>query len=306
MSSPASEPGFDVAALRAALTGLRGTIRENAPLAPLTHVRIGGPAALLIEPLTGADVARGVRACRDHGAPLFVLGGGSNVLVDDAGVRGVVLALGAFQRVVRDGRRVQADAGVTLASLIRNTRDLGLAGLERLVGIPAQVGGAVAMNAGTRDGEAFDRLVAVLLVDPDGELVVRGRAELAPRYRDGGLAGHVVLQATFELAADDPAAIQERLEASLRRRNATQPVSQKSLGCVFRNPPGAAAGQLIEAAGLKLRRRGGVEVSGRHANYFVSDGGSSRDFLELLEEVRAGVRERFGVELEPEVKVWRV
>ena len=306
MSSPASDPGFDAAALRAALAGLRGTIRENAQLAPLTHVRIGGPAQLLVEPFTEVDVARVVRACREHRAPLFVLGGGSNVLVDDAGVPGVVLTLGAFQRVVRDGNRIQAGAGVTLASLLRSTKDLGLAGLERLVGIPAQVGGAVAMNAGTRDGETFDHLVDVLVVDPDGEVVNRSRHELGPRYRDGGLAGHVVLQATFALAPDEPAAIQERLETSLRRRNATQPVAQKSLGCVFRNPPGQAAGQLIEAAGLKLHRRGGVTVSGRHANYFVSEGGTAGDFLELLAEVRVRVRERFGIDLEPEVKIWRV
>jgi UDP-N-acetylmuramate dehydrogenase len=306
MSSPASDPGFDLGALRAALVGLRGTVRENAALAPLTHVRIGGPAALLVEPLTETDVARVVRTCREFGAPLRVLGGGSNVLVADAGVRAVVLTLGAFQRVVRDGPRIRAGAGVPLPALVRSTKDLGLAGLELLVGIPAQVGGAVAMNAGTREGETFERLEELLLVDPEGEVVVRQRRELTPRYRDGGLAGHVVLQATFALAPDRPAAIQERLENSLRRRNATQPVTQKSLGCVFRNPPGQVAGRLIEAAGLKLHRRGGVAVSGRHANYFVSEGGTAGDFLELLEDVRAAVRERFGIELEPEVKIWRV
>ena len=234
-----------------------------------------------------------------------MLGGGSNLVIADAGVRGVVLSLGALQRLVRDGHRVSAEAGVTMPALIRGTRQAGLAGLELLIGIPCVVGGAVAMNAGTRDGETFDRLVDLTVVEPDGELRTLTRAECAPRYRDGGLDGRIALRATFELTPDDPQAIYVRMEASLKRRNATQPVTERSVGCVFVNPPGDAAGRLIEAAGLKLRRRGGVSVSGKHANYFVNDGtGTCQDFLDLVADVRAAVQAKAGVELALECKFW--
>jgi UDP-N-acetylmuramate dehydrogenase len=216
-----------------------------------------------------------------------------------------VLYLGNRNRIVRDGCRITAGAGVTLPSLLRATKEVGLAGLETLTGIPAQVGGAVAMNAGTRDGETFERLVSVTVVDPDGSVALRPRDQLRPGYRDGGLRDAIVLDATFELQPDDPKAIFERFSASLKRRNATQPVSQRSVGCVFRNPSGDAAGRLIESVGGKTLRSGGVEVSGLHANYFVNHGdGSAADFVALMNEVRRRVKDRTGIELEPEVKFW--
>ncbi len=291
--------------LRAALGNMRGAVRERVELGPMMHLRIGGPADWFLEPWAEDDVALAVRACRDVDVPLRVLGGGSNIVVADAGVRGAVLHLGNLNRIVRDGNRITVGAGVTLPSLLRATKEVGLAGLEKLTGIPALVGGAVAMNAGTRDGETFEHLVSLTLADSDGRLVVLGKERFAPTYRDGGLRDSIVLQATFELQPDDPKAIFERFSTSLRKRNATQPVSQRSVGCVFRNPAGDAAGRLIEVAGCKTLRIGGIEVSGMHANYFVNDGrGSAADFLGLMNEVRRRVRDQFGVELEPEVKFW--
>lgn len=284
---------------------MRGAVRERVSLAPMMHLRIGGPADWFLEPYAEEDVALAVRACRDLDVPLRVLGGGSNVVVADDGVRGAVLHLSNFHRIVRDGNRITAGAGCTLPSLLRATKEVGLAGLERLTGIPAQVGGAVAMNAGTRDGETFDQLVSLTVVDVDGRIDVRGQDKFAQRYRDGGLNDAIVLSATFELVPDDPQAIFERFSASLKKRNATQPVSQRSVGCVFRNPPGDAAGRLIEAAGCKTIRVGAVEVSGMHANYFINTGGgTAADFLALMAQVRARVRDKFGIELEPEVKLW--
>jgi UDP-N-acetylmuramate dehydrogenase len=284
---------------------MRGAVRENVSLAPLTHLRIGGPADWFVEPYAEEDVATAVRVCRELDVPLRVLGGGSNILVADAGVRGVVLSLANLNRMVRDEVRITAGAGVTLPSLLRATKDVGLAGLERLTGIPAVVGGAVAMNAGTRDGETFDRLLSLTLVETDGSIEVRGRDRFDSAYRDGRLRGAIVVQATFELEPDDPKAIFERFSASLKKRNATQPVSQRSVGCVFQNPAGDAAGRLVEAAGCKTLRIGGIEVSGLHANYFVHHGaGSAADFMALMHEVQRRVREESGVELEPEVKFW--
>lgn len=245
---------------------MRGAVRERVPLGPMMHLRIGGPVDWFLEPYAEEDVALAVRVCRDLDVPLRVLGGGSNVLVADEGVRGAVLHLANLNRIVRDGERVTAGAGVTLPSLLRATKDVGLAGLEILTGIPAQVGGAVAMNAGTRDGETFDHLVSLTVVEPDGRIVVRGPDAFRAIYRDGGLGGAIVLQASFALTPDDPKAIFERFSQSLKRRNATQPVSQRSVGCVFRNPDGDAAGRLIEAAGCKTLRAGGIEVSGLHAS----------------------------------------
>jgi UDP-N-acetylmuramate dehydrogenase len=295
-------PSFD---LEAALRGMRGAVRRNASLAALTHVRIGGPAEWFVEPYADEDAALCVRVCRENDLPLHVLGGGSNLLVADEGVRGAVLSLAELNRMVRHGNRIRAGAGVTLASLLRSTKELGLAGVEVLSGIPAQVGGAVAMNAGTREGETFDRLVSLTVVEPHGAIATWDKDRFRAVYRDGRLEGAIVLQAEFELTPDDPQAIFQRFSQSLKKRNATQPVSQKSVGCVFRNPPGDAAGRLIEAAGCKLLKVGGVEVSGLHANYFVNLGhGTCQDFLGLMEEVQKRVRDQVGVLLEPEVRIW--
>lgn len=291
--------------LRPALTAMRGALRERVELAPLMHLRIGGPADWLIEPFAEEDVAVAVRTCRELDVPLRVLGGGSNIVIADGGVRGAVLHLTSLNRIVRDGNRIAAGAGVTLPSLLRATKDVGLAGLEKLTGIPAVVGGAVAMNAGTRDGETFEHLVSLTVVDADGAIAVVPRERFRATYRNGGLLDAIVVQATFELQPDDPKAIFERFSASLKKRNATQPVSQRSVGCVFQNPPGAAAGQLIEAAGCKTLRIGAIEVSGLHANYFVNHGGgTAADFRLLMAEVKRRVRERSGIELVAEVKFW--
>lgn len=300
--SEASLPASDVAAL---LADMKGAVQENVSLAPRMHLRIGGPADWFVEPFAEQDVAMVVRACREHELPLRVLGGGSNVLVSDEGVRGVVMHLGNLNRIGREDNRVTVGAGVTLPSLLRKTRELGLAGLEKLTGIPAEVGGAVAMNAGTRDGETFEHLVSVTVVKPDGQLAVLAREDCSPRYRNGGLGDAVVVQATFELQPDSPDAIYERFSTSLAARNKSQPVTQRSVGCVWQNPEGDAAGRLVDASGCKTLRVNGVAVSDKHANYFVNDDtGTAADFVALMAQVRSRVKAETGVELQPEVKLW--
>jgi UDP-N-acetylmuramate dehydrogenase len=291
--------------LRHALAGYRGALREQVSLAPMTHIRIGGAAQFLLEPSTEQDVSQIVRVARELDLPLHLLGGGSNLLIGEAGVPGLTVSLSTLNRVIRDGERITAGAGVTLPSLIRGTKDQGLAGLELLIGIPAVVGGAIAMNAGTRDTEVFDCLVSLTVVDEFGEIRVLDKEAFRPEYRDGGIAGKIVVQATFELRPESPKLIFERMENSLKRRNATQPVTERSVGCVFRNPEGGSAGNLIEQAGCKTMRRGKIVVSGKHANYFVNEGGgTSRDFLDLMHEVQERVAGQFGVALEPELKFW--
>lgn len=292
-------------AFQLALRGIQGAVRTQFALAPMTHVRLGGPADYFVEPFAERDVATVVRACQDFDVPLHILGGGSNVLIDDAGVRGVVMHLSSLNRMVRDEHRISAGAGVSLATLMRGARSEGLAGLEQLCGVPAHVGGAVAMNAGTRDGDTFQNLVSLTVVDRQGEIRVLGKDDFAPKYRDGGLGDQIAVHATFELTPESPKAIYERFEASLKARNASQPVTERSLGCVFTNPDGAAAGQLIEGAGCKLMREGGISVSGKHANYFVNDGsGTAAEFRGLMDRVRERVRAEYGVELVAEIKCW--
>jgi len=284
---------------------MQGAVRQQVPLGPMMHLRIGGPADWFVEPFAEEDVALVVRVCREHDLPLYILGGGSNVLVADDGVRGVVMHLGKLSRISREGNRVTVGAGVTLPSLLRQTRELGLAGLEKLTGIPAEVGGAVAMNAGTRDGETFEHLVSVTVVQPDGKLAVLSREDCSPRYRNGGLGDAVVVQATFELEPDSPDAIYARFSQSLAARNKSQPVTQRSVGCVWQNPEGDAAGRLVEVSGCKTLRVNGVAVSDKHANYFVNDdSGTADDFVDLMAQVRNRVFEETRIELQPEVKFW--
>jgi len=215
-----SEPSFD---LSVALRPMRGAVRRNVSLLPLTHGRIVGPAEWFLALYAEEDVALALGICREHDVPVRVLGGGSNLLVADEGVRGAVLSLVNLNRMVRDGNKIMAGAGVTLASLQRSTKELGLAGLEVLTGIPAQVGGAVAMNAGTREGSTFDHLVSLTVVDGEGRLSTWGKEQFHAVYRDGNLGAAIALQATFELRPDDPQAIFARFSQSLKKRNATQP-----------------------------------------------------------------------------------
>ncbi len=283
----------------------RGVIREGVPLAPLSHIRIGGPAAVFLEPWAEEDVALTVRVCKEHGLPLHVLGGGSNLLIADSGVDGFVLHLERWNRVVKDGRRLTAQAGASLPSLLRRSKEAKLSGLEGLIGIPAQVGGAVAMNAGTHVATTFDRLVSISIVDEEGMLRTLERDQFGPGYRNGNLGDVVVTDATFELDQGRAPSVDTEMEDLLRRRNATQPVTQRSVGCIFKNPEGESAGRMIQEAGLMGVAAGDIEVSTKHANYFVNRGhGSAAEVMELVERVRSRVRENTGIELQLEIKLW--
>jgi UDP-N-acetylmuramate dehydrogenase len=291
--------------------GWKGVIREGVSLGKHSHMRIGGNASVFIEPWAEEDAAHVVRVCREKGLPYRVLGGGSNLLISDEGVDEVVLYLGQWKRVVRDEQVLIASAGASLPSLLRMAKEAKLTGLEHLIGIPAMVGGAVAMNAGTRYGECFDTLQSVRLISAQGELETRERADCSPGYRDGGLGEAIVTTASFGLEPGNVHEIQERMERMLKERNQTQPVSERSCGCIFENPKGpdvpegCSAGRLIDEAGLKGERVGDIEVSTKHANYFVNKGeGTAAQVLELIQRVRERVLESSGIRLELEVKLW--
>ena len=288
-----------------------GALRHE-PLSRHTFVQIGGPADWFVVVRDRGSLVDAVRAAHCSGMPLSVLGAGSNVLIRDGGLRGVVLRNEARGcRSVGEGR-FEVDSGARFAALARSTARAGLAGLEWAAGIPGAIGGGLPTNAGAYGSELKDVLVSVSTVAPDGELADFSADELELSYRDsrlrsGDLRGHIVTSLTLQLSRGDvytSLAEIDRVE-SLRKTNAP---SGPSLGSTFKNPAEdeRSAGQLIEATGLKGERIGAAQVSELHANYILNvDVGRARanDFLELMTRVQDGVYERFGVLLEPEVAV---
>ncbi len=282
-------------------------VKPNEPLAPYTHLKLGGPAELLVQPRSHEELSRVVRHCFHERIPLRVLGSGCNMLVRDEGVSGVVLRLTepAFTEVRVEGGRVRAGTGAAVSALISQAAQHNLAGLETLVGIPGTVGGALRTNAGDRSGDIgqFVRLVEVL--DSQGNIQVRDRDELRFGEHASNLDDPVLLTAEFALERDDADAIVKRMRKAWIVRKASQPLSYQSAGRIFKNPRGLSAAALIEQAGLARTRVGGAEVSDRDPNYFVVHlGAKSSDVLRLLDLVRTRVKERFNVQLEQEITVW--
>ena len=298
------------------------SIEFDAPIS--TWFEVGGRADRLARPRTHDEL----RACLRSDSELLILGDGANLLVDDEGVRQLVISLGqgAFSAVEWNDERVVVGAGAKLPQLINESVRRGLSGLETVAGIPATIGGAIVMNAGGAFGAISDRLVAVHVMNRDGvqERLPRGR--IGFDYRQSGLQGLIILSAEFELLPGDPAKVRERqLEIMAYKKN-SQPMADKSAGCVFKNPTLAhdlpellrdgietavagrrvSAGMLIDKAGCKGMTEGGASVSDRHANFIVTAAGATaRDVMRLMERVQDAVKIRFDVELHPEVVLWR-
>lgn len=291
-------------AQRLADLGLRP--RLAAPLARRGWWRLGGPADLYVE----APSPEALAAVLAQGPPVMVLGNGSNLLVADAGVRGVVVKLTGDFRASPvaegpDGPEVVAGGGLYNTVLLKRLDALGLSGLGCLAGVPGTVGGAVRMNAGTHLGELGSRVRQVEVALPSGALSVLTPHDLGFSYRRAQLpAGAIVTRAWLRLTADPTQVAADRVavQAHLDRRRATQPLDQPSCGSVFKNPPGDAAGRLIDSCGLKGTRHGGAQISERHANFIVNTGGATAlDVYTLVRLARQTVFTQHGVVLEPEV-----
>jgi UDP-N-acetylmuramate dehydrogenase len=290
--------------------------RLNAPLAALTTFKVGGPADCLLELRDSAELARATRLARSCGLPVTILGGGSNVLVSDAGVRGVVIRLHGGAMTLEAEQRVRADAGVTLNSLVRWTIGRGLAGLAAWAGTPGTVGGAVFGNAHYGGRSIGDLVVSVRLAAGTGDAIDVPAAAMGFAYDRSRLqqTGEVLLSALFGLAGRaDPATLRETARQSLAHRKRTQPLDTPSAGCIFQNPDPAvdripegipaSAGALIDRAGLKGHAIGGASVSTAHANFIVNGGGATAaDIRQLVGLCRATVLARFGVELREEIR----
>ena len=319
----------------------------NAELASATTLNVGGRVEWLFEPTHPDQLVEAYRAAREKGYTPRILGGGANVILPDGVLPGVVIATSRMSRVfrprhpevdplaededalapvlphlvgkhdpalapdVQEDPRLVAWAGLGLPGLVRATRLLGWSGLEGLVGVPGQLGGGVAMNAGGRWGDFWDVVESVRVLTPAGEVRHLERDACQPRYRDGNLDGAIVLGACMRFEVSTPAAVRARVQDFLAQKSAAQPLTERSSGCVFKNPSdeaaeGRSAGKLIEECGCKGLARGGALVSPKHANFIVNRGGATaQDVLGLIAEVRERVADRTGIRLELEVKIWK-
>jgi UDP-N-acetylmuramate dehydrogenase len=288
--------------------GFRGSAIAGAPLAPLTTWRLGGPAELLAVPEDREDLATAVRWAVAQGVPWRILGNGSNLLVRDEGVAGLVLRIRkVLNSVRRDGSRLVAGAGASFPAVARLAASAGLAGIEFGVGIPGTVGGAVVMNAGWHEFEIGNAIESVDVLEPRGTTRRFGSEACSFGYRTSRFRGRagVVLEATLVLEAGDANEIATRLERFAESRKQNQPTEFPSCGSVFLKPDGDFAGRLIEEAGLKGFRIGDLQVSSKHANFFVNLGaGCAADALALVAHVERVVEQRFGTRLVREFELW--
>jgi UDP-N-acetylmuramate dehydrogenase len=305
----ARDPAF-VQQLRAAI---EGKVREQEPLARYSTYRIGGPATV-VQPANAEDVAIALRTAHAAGVPWFAIGLGSNILLPDDGLDALVIRLGkGVDELRQDGDDWTVGAGLPAPLAARRTAAAGFAGLHIFVGVPGSAGGGVYMNAGCHGSDWSEVVQRVTVVDGAGQDAVLSRAEVPFTYRRSGLDGRIVLSAVVRLRQEPQAHVDEAIAEMFEWRQRGTPFNQPCCGSVFKNPSGPSwkreggpqtAGQLVEAAGLKGARIGGAEISPMHANYFVNTGGAqAADVRALIERAQREVEARFGVRLEPEVKL---
>ncbi len=281
--------------------------QRNQPLAPFTHLKIGGPAEFLIQPRTLDELNAVLSVCRRDKVPVRMLGGGFNLLIKDDPVPGAVIRLVAepFTFLQRDGKRVTAGGGGQLFDLIAFAVKHGLGGLETLVGIRGTVGGSVRCNVGDKSGEISQTVRNVTVLTDAGKVQVRGRDELTFSEHQSDIDEPVILSVEFELDTESPVAVLKRMRKAWIVRKASEPLSFQAGVRLFRNPPGQTAATLIDRAQMTKAKFGGAELSERNSNYAVAHPGTTaRDILQLVDQVKTKVKERTGVSLERELHVW--
>ena len=276
------------------------------PMSRHTTLRLGGPADYLVFPRSTEEIQALFAEAGAYDMPVTVIGNGSNLLVLDGGIRGLVISVSRnMRRIRREGNCLIAQAGAPLAGAAAEAAEAGLSGLEFAAGIPGTVGGAVTMNAGAYDGEIAQVTARVNGIFPEGRMLSLSNEDMHFAYRSSavGELNFVVTEAVFELRPGDPAAIRARMAELNALRAEKQPLDQPSAGSTFRRPEGYYAAALIDQCGPKGYSVGGAMVSRKHAGFLINTGTSSRDFLELMNKVRQIVEERVGVTLEPEIRI---
>ncbi len=282
-------------------------VKRREPLAPYTHLRIGGPAEFLVQPRSVPELAAVLKACKAGRLPVRMLGGGYNLLVRDEPLAGAVVRLqgGAFTGIERDGKVLRAAGGGQLFDLLAFAVKAGLGGLETLIGIRGTVGGSVRCNVGDRTGEIGSCVRRVAVLTDDGTEEHRGRDELNFSDHSSDLVEPVILWVEFDLEPNSPDALLKRMRRTWVQRQAGEPLSFQAGVRMFRNPPGGSAASLIERSGLAKHKVGGAEVSERNGNYAIAHAGTTAaDILGLIDSVKKAVHERTGLTLERELNVW--
>lgn len=274
-----------------------------------TTLRIGGPADIFAVPKDVLSLKYLLMYLSEKGIPVTIIGGGSNILISDHGIDGVVISSQSLTRVEIIERadtfsRLFIESGTPLQSLLNMSKQEGLSGLEGLVGIPGSLGGAVKGNAGSFGMEISDVIESIAVMDLKGNISIIKKEEAKFGYRSSGIPEGFVLSVIIRLKRDDPQEVSKRMSIHLEEKRERQPISLWSAGCVFKNPEGVSAGRLIDEAGCKGMRRGDIEVNEKHANFFINKGkGNASDFIALMDEVKARVFTSFGIELEPEIRI---
>ncbi|MBM4128632.1 MAG: UDP-N-acetylmuramate dehydrogenase [Nitrospira sp.] len=288
----------------------KGEVKFMEPMSSHTSLRIGGPAEFFVIPHDLTSLGNVILTLKKRGISFLALGGGTNMLVRDGGIEGVVISFQSFSRIeiLREEEEfvtLLVEAGKPLKRLVSFTSEKGYSGMEGLSGIPGTVGGAIYGNAGAFGHEIKDVLISVSLMDKEGKVEKFKAEEFGFGYRSSGISSdQLIISAEIRLKKDKKEDVAARIEGFLKKKCEKQPFSEPSAGCVFKNPPGSSAGKLIDEAGCKGMRKGDVEVSSLHANFFVNKGRArASDFIRLMEEVSQRVKEKFGVILEPEIRI---
>lgn len=297
---------------------LRGKIRFLEPLKNHTTFKIGGKAQFFIEPKDISDLRLLLKFGKRYRIPIYVIGKGSNILVSDKGIKGVVLRLSApyFKRISLRDNHLEVGSGVLLSKVVLFARDYGLSGAEFLAGIPGTMGGALAMNSGISEKvqsqqcpivhSIGDLVEKVTVMDYEGNIKAFNKKDIKFGYRKSSLSKYIILSALMKLRKQNKGQISAKIKSYLEHRKLTQDLFWPSAGCVFRNPKGDSAGRLIDLCGLKNKRMGDACISSKHANFILNLRRSrARDVLKLMDLVREKVKDRFNITLKPEIKIWQ-
>jgi len=285
----------------------RANIMIDEPMKNHTYFKVGGPADILVTPENISEIQAVIKICKQNGVKYFLIGNGSNLLVKDGGIRGVVIKLSKINKIQVQANKIMAQSGATLFDVAEVALGSGLKGMEFASGIPGSIGGAAAMNAGAYDGEMSMIMESMLAIDGNGDLLTLTNGEMELAYRSSAILkyGYTVVSVTLSLQVGDMEVIKARMDALAKRRSDMQPLEYPSAGSTFKRPVGHFSGKLIQDCGLKGTCVGGAQVSEKHSGFIINkNNASAKDILDLIQFVQHQVEEKFGVKLSTEVKIW--
>ncbi|HAT4301811.1 TPA: UDP-N-acetylmuramate dehydrogenase [Clostridium perfringens] len=281
-------------------------ITVDSPMSEHIYFRVGGPADILVTPVNEEQVVNTLKLCREYNVPYFILGNGSNILVKDGGISGVVIKFNKLNKITTEGNCVTAQSGALLKDVSKAALENNLRGFEFACGIPGSIGGAVFMNAGAYDGEMVHVIKSARVIDENCNIKNLTKEELELGYRSSIVMkkGYVVIEATVELESGEYASIKDKIDDLTNRRESKQPLEYPSAGSTFKRPEGYFAGKLIQDSGLKGFSIGGAAVSEKHSGFVINKGGATaKDVLDVIAHVQKTVKENFDVELHTEVRI---